>query len=666
MAKSRTFEPMSKIKKPQGGNSASETTMQKNSTGKPVWYILSFILIIISVWIVYHDTLDHSFHFDDTHVIMVNKSIRDFSTFKDPSYWLNPNNRALSYFTFALSYSSGELSPRPYHITNILIHIASSILVFLLIIKVFKTQVMRKRLIASYAIPVALIVALIFALHPVQTQSVTYIVQRMTALSGMFFLAGIVLYLHGRQLHTDGKSPGRYATYYALTFLAWMAALMSKQEAAAMPIVLLAAEYIFIRDKDNRLYKTYLLTGTGIMALIATVVVFSGLIVPEKDALPPAAYFATQMKVILKYMQLSILPFNLTLDYAFPKSNSFFDPAALISMLVHIAVFAIAFSLRKRNPLIAFGILMFYLPLALTSTIFPIRDVIFEHRMYLSLVGFGLVITTLFFNLYSRKLNKSLYLLPFLYLLIIGYSSYERNKVWKDSCTLWEDTLKKSKDNSRAWLAVGDCYKQKQDFGTAMEYYNKSLELDSASTTALNNRGNLKLTLGDFEGAISDYNQVIRNHPEARNFALLNRGIAYIRMGEQLKALNDFTTIIDNGNAEGRVYFHRALTYVYIGEYAAAEADLLVVLEENPADQDALFNIASIMMNTDRLGEAVNYYSQLLTYNPGHVTSLHYRGVAYHTLGRKAEACNDWQQSANRNYEPSIQALQNYCTQITL
>ncbi len=631
-----------------------------------VWFGLAVFTIILSIWIGYHNTLNHSFHFDDTHAIVNNKQITELGDFRDLHYWMDINNRPLSYFSFALNYKTGKLEPKPYHMINILIHILSAILLFMVIYMVFTTTVMGRSRLKKYVIPLAALAAMIFALHPVQTQSVTYIIQRMESMAWMFSLASLLSYLHGRILHSQGKRLITFMPFYLLAFLTWIAALLSKQTAAALPLVCLAAEFFFITGKDGKPYKRYLVIATLLAAVLAVFVVATDLIPPEKGSLPKLAYLATQMKVIVKYMQISILPVHLTLDYAFVKSSSLLEPVVLISSLVHLVMIAIAFSLRKRNPLAGFGILLFYLPLAITSTVFPIRDVIFEHRIYLSLAGFGLILSSLFFSFMVLRPKRIWYLIPAVYLLTLGIAAFERNKVWQDNCTLWKDTLEKEPGSSRAWLAVGDCYKQQNNFVQALKHYNQALLLDSTNATALNNRGNLKLTQNDLEGAIADYNTIIRISPEFRNLAYLNMGIAYTKKGEPLKAVQEYTKAINAGNAETRVYFHRALSYVYLGDYPHAESDLNVVLEKNPVDKDALFNMASVMMNTDRYGEAATYYTRLLSFAPDHLASMHYRGLAYYALGKRSEACSDWQKSAESNYQPSVDLLNKYCRHYTL
>jgi len=665
IAKSFTFEAMAKKnphKTVQGQPTAASNPQKPQSPSR--WHILSILILLLATWLAYQDTLEHSFHFDDLHVIINNKGIQNMDQFRDAGYWLNPNNRPLSYYTFALNYRSGQLDTTPYHITNIMIHMAAGLFFYFLILRIFSSPIMRSHQLYRYRIPFALMAAAILLLHPVQTQSVTYIVQRMSSMAWTFVLASLLAFIHGRLVHTQrGGTLKKALPWYGLAAIGYVAAVLSKQSAAPLPLIMVAAEFLFITRKDGKPHLGLVIGSTLVMVLAAFMVILLGLIPPEKGALTPLSYFATQMSVILKYLQLSIIPVNLTLDYNYPIPHSLLSFRVIIPLLIHLSLFVIAFLVRKRQPMVAMGIFLFYLPLALTSTAFPIRDVIFEQRMYLSVGGFAMALTSLVFILYQKWPIRLLWLLPLAYLAVLGYDTFERNKVWKDPCTIWEDTLKKSPGNSRAWNAVGDCFKQQEDYDKAVAYYDKAMLLDSTNTTALNNRGNVKLLRNDYEGAIRDYSTIITISPEARSLALMNRGIAWMRMGEHLKAKDDFTRVINTGAAEANVYFHRGVTFVYLGDYESAEEDLEIVLEKEPANQDALFNMASVKMNTDRLGDAIQYFTTLLTYYPNHAASYHYRGVAYLNLGKRTEACSDLQQAANRNYPPSAEVLQKYCGQ---
>lgn len=630
-----------------------------------IWVIAAVILLI--VWLLYADTHEHAFHFDDLHAIQKNETIRSYDAFNDVSFWANIHNRPLALFTFAVNYEQGELDPGPYHRTNILIHALSAILLFFLVRRLLRAPAMSGSPMARYHWQIPLLVALLFALHPLQVQSVTYIVQRMASMAWMFALAALLSFLHGRLIQVSGGGIRKAMIWYIIAVITFVAALMSKQSAAAILLVMLAAEYLFVVSPSGKPSRAFLAGGVAVMSVGAIVVIMSGWIPAEKGALPPVEYLATQMRVILKYLQLVFVPVNLTLDYGFSPSKSLFEPLVIIAALVHLVLFTIAFYLRKRNPFIAFGIFLFFLPLAVTSTIFPIRDVIFEHRLYLSVAGFALVVVSLVLTLLGHRRRMAGWLFLALWVGLMGYGTVERNKVWKDDCTLWEDTLEKSPSNSRAWLAVADCLKYRGDQAGALRHYDEALRLDPENATALNNRGNLKLTMNDLTGAIADYDAIIGSSPESRSLALLNRGMAFMKKGDHLRALGDFNRIVDEGGViENQVYFHRALTYVYLGDYDAAERDFLVVLNKEPSHQDAMFNLASALMNMDRIGEAASWYTTLLSYNPGHVAGRHFRGVAYLTLGKRAEACNDLRQAAAANYPPSAELVARYCSEFTL
>lgn len=645
------------------GGSAKKPLPDKPGIRKPFGLITAIIIISIATWVVYLNTHDHSFHFDDTHAIVHNTEIRDFKVFGDLSYWTNLNNRPLSYLTFALNYQD-TLPTTPFHRTNILIHLLSSIFLYLFLCKVFLSPAPHNSRATKHASLIALFAALVFALHPIQTQSVTYIVQRMSALSGLFILVALWLYLSGRTLReTASRRNLKRLIWYTGAALAWLAALLSKQEAAFLPLMVIAAEFILFEGQGTRRTRLFLGLAATLMITAGFLAAATGYITPEKGAPAPMHYLATQLVVIVKYIQLAFLPVHQMVDYGWKPADSLFSLPVIASLLIHLTLLVLAGVLRRKNPLVSLGIFLFYLPLAVTSTIFPIRDMVFEHRMYLSLAGFAVVLASMAEWLFRHRNRRGTTVLVAAYLILLGYGTIARNKVWKDTCTLWEDTLRKAPANTRAWLAVGDCLKQRGDMAGALEHYNRSLEIDSLNPTTLNNRGNLRLVTGDTEGALADYNTLLRTSPESRHLALLNRGIAYTRKQDYLNAIKDFTAAIETGNAEPQTWFHRGVAYVYLGDYPSAIADLKLVAENDPANQDALFNLASSFMNTDRFDEAVYWYSKLLNVNPGHLNALQYRGSAYLSLGQRENACADWQKGASRQHSPCQQLMQRYCTQ---
>jgi tetratricopeptide (TPR) repeat protein len=320
-----------------------------------------------------------------------------------------------------------------------------------------------------------LFAALLFVCHPIQTQSVTYIIQRFVPLATFFYLAALVLYGQCRRASTSTE---RFLTYF-LSLTATVLAMESKEIAFTLPVIICLVEFIFFRGSiSSRLVKLvpFLLT----MAIIPVKLMqLSSPLHPEKtDNVSSAVnlvnfggisswdYLMTQFGVITTYIRLLLLPIGQNLDYDYPLQQSFFKlevllPLALLLVIVGSALYLLKCSGENRlYKIIAFGIFWFFITLSIESSIVPIDDLIFEHRAYLPSVGFFISALAGLAVIIQRLTGKSVAqsrLATFMLLaVVVGFSSaaIARNMLWLDEVAFWSDVVKKSPNKARAhrWL----------------------------------------------------------------------------------------------------------------------------------------------------------------------------------------------------------------------
>src|SRR3990167_7117322 len=358
-------------------------------------FLISLSLITITAFLIYSNTFASPFHFDDEHNIVENYKLRDLSNFWPPS-----GSRYVGVLSFALNYHFGGLNVFGYHLVNIIIHIINGLLIWWLIILTFKTPVMQvyvgqglspaltpdriiRGLKADLPYLTALTASLIFVSHPIQTQAVTYIVQRFASLATLF---------------------------YILSLVSAILAMKTKEISLTLPFVIILYEVMFFAPtKQNygfakRLLYLIPVTLTAFiipLSLIGTDRPVGDMIgelreaAQETEEISRDVYLLTQFRVIVTYIRLLFLPINQNLDYDYPLSHSLFEPQTFVSFLFlsAIFVFAVYLFIRSRRTdnahglLISFGILWFFITLSVESSIIPIRDVIFEHRLYLPSVG---------------------------------------------------------------------------------------------------------------------------------------------------------------------------------------------------------------------------------------------------------------------------------------
>jgi tetratricopeptide (TPR) repeat protein len=200
-------------------------------------------------------------------------------------------------------------------------------------------------------------------------------------------------------------------------------------------------------------------------------------------------YLLTQFRVIVTYIRLVFLPFNQNLDYDYPVFKNFFELSVLISFLFLMTILLCANRLFSKYRLVSFSILWFFLALLPESSFFAIKDVIFEHRLYLPLAGVSLFLVSGAYYLIGKNGLKAMVVVLTMVLACYSVLTYQRNKVWKDPLTLWDDTVHKSPHKARGYGNRGMAYYKQGDFTHALSDFNKAIELNPNYTESYNNRG---------------------------------------------------------------------------------------------------------------------------------------------------------------------------------
>ncbi|HBR16186.1 MAG: hypothetical protein A3G39_09745 [Deltaproteobacteria bacterium RIFCSPLOWO2_12_FULL_43_16] len=385
------------------------------------FHLWAGLLIAISSLIVYSNTFHASFHFDDTPQIVENYSIRNLSNWFD----IVRGQRGIAMLTFAINYAIGGLNVAGYHIVNLAIHITNGILVYFLIFLTLGTIDLGTDFKSDKAKKIAVFTALLFAVHPIQTQAVTYIVQRMEALASMFMLIGILFFVKGIKA---SNTSARILLYGAVA-VSYLLGFYSKEMAITLPALIFLYDYCFIAGNDIKKLAPRLPLYVVLLIMLAFLAAptFTGLKETPGESvgfgvqsITPKEYLFTQFNVLIYYITLLFVPINQNLDYDFPISKGLFEipavkdgtilnfpiPPAFISLMIILSIVGVAIYLFTRHAqritqhgrLIAFFILWFFIILSPTSSFIPIIDVIFEHRLYLASVGF--------FALFSLALDR--------------------------------------------------------------------------------------------------------------------------------------------------------------------------------------------------------------------------------------------------------------------
>jgi hypothetical protein len=363
----------------------------------PLRHLMALALIAGVALVAYSNTFNVPFQFDDRPNIINNPNIQIKVFTWDRMEQVIKNTykesiRIFSYFTLALNYYFGEFDVFGYHLVNFIIHVASGIFLYWFVLLTFGLPSLKEGY-QSISYKVALFSSLIFISHPIQTQSVTYIVQRMASMAGMFYLLSLVFYIKGRL--SSGKT--RYFYIGAVAF-AYLLGVFSKENIIMLPFFIFIYEFFFFQNlrvgPKGRKTLGWLLGSIGLIVLIGFIlwgkryvdVIVEGYKIRDFTLMERVL---TQFRVVLYYLTLLIYPHpsRLNLDYDFPISKTILDPpTTLISIIIIAGLMGYALWKAKKKPVISFFILWYFGNLVIESSIFPL-EMVYEHRLYLPAVG---------------------------------------------------------------------------------------------------------------------------------------------------------------------------------------------------------------------------------------------------------------------------------------
>ncbi|MEI6863506.1 MAG: tetratricopeptide repeat protein, partial [Candidatus Omnitrophota bacterium] len=505
-----------KAEKPKDFKPAAATPLPKDAK-KSYFNILAVALLIIIGVAAYSNTFNNPFQFDDKHNIINNPSIKNLSDLR-AVFNFKPT-RFVTDLSFAVNYHFGRLNVLGYHIFNLLIHLCCAAMVWWLVILTLRTPAFKDTKISGRSGYIAFFAALIFVSHPVQTQGVTYIIQRAASLGALFYISSLAFYAKSRLLrHKNDKALIRLS-FYALSFITLILAMFSKEMTITLPFAILLYEACFFREEGVD-WKRVIPFFVTLLIIPATMAVTKSVNFGEmrlmrelSPGITPSDYLLTQFKVIVTYIWLLFVPVNQNLDYDYPVSRTLFDIPTLSGLILIAIILVIAVKIFRRYRLVSFGIFFFFLTLIPESSVIPIQDVIFEHRLYLPMAGYAVFLVSAVYYMFEKKGIKPAIII--LSIAGISYSTlaYNRNFVWKDDLTLWNDTIRKSPHKARPLNNRGVAYCSKGNFDRALSDFNKAIELYPKFADAYNARGSAYKYKGDLERALSDYNKAIELNP---------------------------------------------------------------------------------------------------------------------------------------------------------
>ena len=494
-------------------------------------------LLLFLVGISYVNTLYSPFVLDDIHSFIEepNVYVRDFSyeSFSKLSSTFFGKARLIPIATFSINHAISKGWMPIYHVTNIVIHLLATLAVYWFLVTLLRTPVGSSALRGIPRTWFAFFIAALWALNPVQTNAVTYIVQRMTSISALFYIAAMTFYVKGR-LAADLK---HRVLFYVFCAVVAVAGFLSKENSYMLPAAIFLGEWIFISPDivKNILRRMKWYHWIGIIFLVVILLpvvdyrwtrIVSGY---NNRPFTLEERLLTQGRVIIHYITLLVLPWpgRMNFDYDFPLSTTIFSPQSTSLSLALIGLVLIwALKKRKRHPLISFGVFWFFLNLLIESTVIPL-ELVFEHRLYLPSVGFYIAcLAGLDLLVAYLKTKRSYHEVEqlFILMMIIAVSLFSigtsvRNHVWRDSYTLYEDSARKSPDKPRTHLNLGVAMGRDRNLEReSIKEFEKVIELGKPKkeryVQAVNNIVVAHAKLGEYEEAISRGEKYLEEAPD--------------------------------------------------------------------------------------------------------------------------------------------------------
>ena len=464
-------------------------------SSKHVGDILKWLFLALIVFLIYSNTFGSPFVFDDVQFIPDNRNIRITNlTFKDltKAAFDGPSSyRPVAKISFALNYYFHRYNVFGFHLVNILIHITTGILLYLFV--QMTLGLLSRRSGYTFYNWIPFFTAMIWLVHPIQTQSVTYVIQRMNSMAALFYILSLLLY--GKARLTD--NPKKKGVLFAACIISGLLSFGSKEIAATLPFFLFLYEWYFFKDLNRDWLKRHLLPIGGILLILLFVsFLYLGGNPFEKILADYKTYpftlterVLTEFRVVIYYISLLILPHpsRLNVDYDFSISHSLMDPpSTLLCLLLIAGLIGLALYRPKKGLLLSFAILWFLGNLVIESSVIAL-DIIFEHRTYLPSMFVCLLAVTLMFR-YIKPKGLSIGILCAV-TIIFSLWAYERNEVWRDDMTLWADCSKKSPNKARPHTNFGVALWQRGKTEEAMDHYSKALRINPNYIDAHNNLG---------------------------------------------------------------------------------------------------------------------------------------------------------------------------------
>ena len=593
------------------------------------------LVFIIGIWalicIAYSSSLNASWHLDDYQIIVRNDKLHlshlDFDSLAGTFFAGISDKlyRPVSMLSFALNWYIHGADLLGYHIVNIATHCMNALLLYLVALSLLRTPRLAGIHEDTDTHWIALIAALLWALNPVQTQAVTYIVQRMASLAALFYLTGVYLFLRYKRAASNRS---RFAWGLAIG-ASYLLAILSKENAVLFPIGIFLIQATFFpaaesQPTDLRRTRVSLMLALFIAGVAIVVFVLEyGSPLSFIDTLYANRPFTasqrllTEPRVLLFYLSLLVFPapWRLSLSHDVGVSTSLFHPwTTLPAMVALLVMVGLGLYYLRKKPLGSFACLFFFLNHVVESTILPL-ELIFEHRNYLPSLFLFLPLASVGVQIkrhLSLSINHGRHMIIGGSCLLIGVFinwTFARNLIWHSEKSLWEYEMLKNPGLARPYHNLAwSFYQARGDYDEALALYQKALTLKSQSTfefaSTLNNVGRILYLKHDYERALDYFERSINAHPQ-RTLAEYQIVMSLIQLDRWQEALERVNSALRTNETDPFHLKIKGIVLSRLGDNSGAIDFLMRSLEQYPQAEDTRLHLSIMLSRNGRFDEAV-------------------------------------------------------------
>ncbi len=655
-----------------------------SSAGKLKWlqsnYLLTGLVVILTI-VAYSTAINNDFtNWDDNVYIVNNKHIKDFS-WEAVRHIVTKRTglggTKLTLLSFMIDYKLWKLNPAPYHIENIIWHIINALLLFFLF----------RRLTSSSNI--SFIAAILFALHPMHVESVAWISERKDVLYTFFLFLCLHSYL---SYINTGKALFKILNWLMFTLFFYLS-YHSKFSAVTTPFLMFLIDFYVKRKWSWILIAEKLpviaFTGWEVYRIVfgphASMTRIGKSVV---RVLHPTDSFKISDKLLLAsyaimfYLFRFFCPVHLSAVIPYPEKTGGSFPAVyfiapVTAIIMIIICFILLVKLKKHRHDLVFGFLFFLLPISIFLHFISIKGVVVvaDRYTYVPYAGLGFIIGVLLDRVIAKKYRLTGWITFSVFILFLGIGTWQRNKVWKNSITLFTDVLKKNPDVSIALNNRGNAYNDIGKYQLALVDFNrgillsphlkhlynnralalhkhdsseqaindlnKAIKLDPGYLDAFINKGNILFELNNTEGAIESYSRALRIAPRRAKIYLF-RADVYKSLHNNEMAIRDYHNAIRVYPRSIEAWFSLGMTYLEEENYEEALNDFEKVKEIDPDLAEPYNEIGNILNKKGDYSEAFKQLTRAIELNPGYAEAYNNRGITCFYINNQAQALKDF------------------------